>query len=84
MSYTGRAYLGGDYANAGGRLAAYTTVDVLARYSPKRCEGIEVSAGVNNLFDQEYSSLGYLGWDGTPNYYPSPERTMKVGVAWRY
>jgi iron complex outermembrane receptor protein len=84
VSYTGRAYLGGDYANAGGRLAAYTTVDVLARYSPRQCEGIEVSAGVNNLFDQEYSNLGYLGWDGTPNYYPSPERTLKVGVAWRY
>lgn len=84
VSYTGRTYFGGDYANASDRMASYTTVDLMARYSPKRCEGLELSVGVDNVFDQEYSSLGYLGWEGTPNYYPSPERTVKIGAAWRY
>lgn len=84
VSYTGRTFFGGDYANVSERMAAYTLVDLVARYAPEQCAGLELSVGVDNVFDQEYSSLGYLGWDGTANYYPSPERTVKVGAAWRY
>lgn len=84
LSYTGTAYFGGDYANAEEKMAAFTTVDLAARYAPKWVEGLELSVGLDNVFDQEYSSLGYLGGDGTPNYYPAPERTVKFGAAWRY
>jgi len=41
-------------------------------------------AGVDNVRDKQYASVGYMGWvDGSFSgvYYPFPGRTYKVGLS---
>ena len=47
----------------------------------------EAFAGVDNVFDKQYASVGYVGWvNGSFNgvYYPSPGRTYKAGLSGRF
>ncbi|MEA2013118.1 MAG: TonB-dependent receptor [Verrucomicrobiota bacterium] len=37
-------------------------------------------AGVNNLFNEEYSEYGVLNFLGNNTYYPSPERNIYAGI----
>jgi len=82
-TYTGESYLGGDNANDGPKLDDYTVVDLFLRHKCRAIEGLEAYAGVENLFDEEYASLGYRGYpdDG---YYPSPGVSYRGGVSYRF
>jgi len=83
VTYTSESYLGGDTANDGPKLDDYTVVDVFLRYACDTIEGLEAYAGVENLFDEEYASLGYRGYpdDG---YYPSPGVSYRGGISYRF
>lgn len=88
VRYVGERPLGADQANLGPKLGDYTVVDILARYEPAtRCKGLEVIVGVENVFNEKYSSVGYVGMIGdamTDVYYPSPERAFKAGLSYRF
>ena len=89
VTYVGAQRLGGDYANTGDTLDAYTLVDLALRYTPAKLTwlGLEAFAGVDNVFDKQYASVGYMGWvDGSFSgvYYPSPGRTYKAGLSCRF
>ncbi len=78
----GESYLGGDKDNTGEKLDGYATVDTFLRYVSSYVSGLEAYAGVENLLNEKYASLGYKGWEDA--YYPSPERSYKGGVSYRF
>lgn len=83
--YTDEQFAGGSVSNAAGtELDAYTVVDVALRYihAFKQVEA-RLFAGIDNLFSEEYSPVGYAGF-GPTAYYPAPERTYKAGVKIRF
>ena len=41
-------------------------------------DGAQVSFGVNNLFNEVYSTVAFSG-----TYYPMPARTFYVALRWR-
>jgi len=89
VTYVGEQRLGGDNANTGDMLDAYTLVDLALRYAPAKLAwlGLEAFAGLDNVFDKQYASVGYVGWvDGSFSgvYYPSPGRTYKAGLSCRF
>ena len=83
FTYVSPQGLGGDVANQSPQLDAYTTVDLLLRYTPRRLNGLEIFGGVDNVFNTLYASVGYqgLGMDG---FYPSPGRSWKAGASYRF
>jgi len=81
--YTGQQYLGSDYANTQEKLDDYITVDLGMRYTPKCMKALEINAGVDNVFDKEYASTGYVGYMAN-GYYPAAGRTFKAGAAYRF
>jgi iron complex outermembrane receptor protein len=82
-AYVGSQYLGGDNGNLGPRLSDYTVVNLLLRYNPSLLPAFSFYAGVDNLFDEEYASVAYKGFE-TDAYYPSPGRSYKAGVSCRF
>jgi len=64
--------------------------EVAPYVGPQLAEAIisqEAFAGVDNMFDKQYASVGYMGWvDGSFSgvYYPSPGRTYKAGLSCRF
>lgn len=67
--YVGARFDGNDFDNRSEpKLPPYTVVDSALRYQHG---SIEVSAGINNLFNKAYTTLGYSG-----TYYPMPERNF--------
>ena len=83
FTYVSRQVLGGDVANQSPQLDAYTTVDLLLRYAPRRLNGLEIFGGVDNVFDTHYASVGYQGFS-VDGYYPSPGRSWKAGASYRF
>jgi len=83
FTYVSRQVLGGDVANQRPQLDAYTTVDLLLRYAPRRLNGLEIFGGVDNVFDTHYASVGYQGFT-VDGYYPSPGRSWKAGASYRF
>lgn len=80
--YTGKSYLSGDIDNNGAKLPAYTLVDVKLHYRPQNISRFSAFAGIENLFNKKYSTIGFEGFAGGDNsYYPSPERTVKFGLS---
>ncbi len=83
--YTGECYLGDDKNNNGEKLKHYSLVDIFLRYRPTYYKYKPLAfVGVENLFNKEYSTLGYEDWleDATYNtYYPSPGRIFKAGLS---
>lgn len=57
-------------------LPAYTVCDIGWRW---RWKQLDLSAGINNLFDRSYSTLGYY-----ETYYPMPGRNWTVSASWRF
>jgi len=56
---------------------------VALRYAHAERPAVQLLAGVDNVFDEEYASVGYVGLD-TDGYYPAPGRTYKAGASWRF
>ncbi len=89
VRHNGEMYLAGDYANEMEKLDGYTVAGLSLRCTPAKVDGLDVFVSVDNIFDAEYSSLGYIGYP-PPDYaramvyYPSPGRTFKAGVAYRF
>jgi len=85
LRYTGECYLGDDKNNNGEKLAHYSLVDIFLRYRPTYYKYRPlVFVGIENLFNKEYSTLGYEDWleDTIYNtYYPSPGRALKAGLS---
>ena len=85
LRYTGECYLGDDKNNNGEKLASYSLVDILFRYRPAHHKYKPLAfVGVENIFDKDYSTLGYEDWleDATYNtYYPSSGRIFKAGLS---
>ncbi len=85
LSYTSECYLGNDKNNNGEKLEDYSLMDIFLHYRPRHHKHkASVFAGVENLFNKEYSTLGYEDWleDETYNtYYPSPGRIFKAGLS---
>lgn len=67
-SYTGERFDGNDESNSRYRkLEAYSVVNAKAGYTFKQDR--KLSCGVNNLFDEHYSTIAY-----SETYYPMPTR----------
>jgi iron complex outermembrane receptor protein len=83
--YTDEQYAGGSVNNASGtELDSYTVVDIALRYTHafKKMD-VQFMAGIDNLFAEEYSPVGYAGF-GPTAYYPAPERTYIAGMWLRF
>jgi iron complex outermembrane receptor protein len=75
-NYVGESYYISDQANTQKKLDDYSTVDCKLSYTVK---GVEAFFGINNLTNEEYSEYGVVGFGGTRNSYPSPERNWFLG-----
>lgn len=69
--YVGQRYDGNDFSNrTEPALPSYTIWDTALRF---KLDKAELSAGINNLTNRAYSTLGY-----SSTYYPMPERNAYV------
>jgi len=76
-SYVGSCYDGNDLDNNRyDKLEAYEVFDGKLSYRYKQ---LKLFFGVNNIFDELYSTLSY-----SEAYYPMPGRTVYGGVQWVY
>jgi len=82
-TYVSSSWLGNDNSNTGEKLGEYTVVDVLLRKKSNLVAGLEVYAGVENIFNEKYASLAYQGSAGN-GYYPSPGTTYRAGLSYRF
>jgi iron complex outermembrane receptor protein len=80
-TYVGSSYLVSDQANQVDKLKSYSTVDARLSYAWK-C--VNAFFGVNNLFDEKYSSYGVASTSLGPVFYPSPERNWVAGIELRF
>jgi len=75
-NYVGERYFINDQANNFSRLNGYMSADMNISYTYK---DFTVTAGVNNVFDKEYSEIGVCNSiTGAKNYYPSPGRNFNL------
>jgi iron complex outermembrane recepter protein len=90
MQYVSEAYLSGDNANdCDEKLDAYTIYDVFLKYSPVKSifKNITPSAfvGIKNLFDKEYSTMGFRDTAWAPiGFYPSAAREFTGGISFNF
>lgn len=86
VTYTDEQFAGSAMDNSPGtELAAYTVVDIAFRYTlPVKKTETEIFAGIDNLFADEYSPIGFGGGGMIYAYYPAPERTYKAGIKVRF
>lgn len=75
----GNQVLGGDFANERERLSSYMTLDLALRYTPARLKDFSLLVGLDNVFDEDYANVAYVGTAGT-GYYPAPGRTWKTAL----
>jgi len=76
-NYVSSSYLISDQANTLKKMDDYNTVDCKLSYTIK---GVEAFFGINNLTDEEYSEYGVVGFGGTRNFYPAPDRNWFLGL----
>ncbi|MFA5038737.1 MAG: TonB-dependent receptor [Candidatus Omnitrophota bacterium] len=82
VNYVGSMFLVSDQSNAYPKLNDYVTVDINASQTWK---DLELFAGINNIFDAEYSEYGVLSvFSGTRNFYPAPGRRVMAGVRYHF
>jgi iron complex outermembrane receptor protein len=81
MDYVGARQPVSDQFNASAPLKAYTTVDMIFRYS---LEELEAFIRVDNLFDKEFFSSGTRNFAGNTAFYPGARRSIRAGVALRF
>ncbi len=81
VHYTGSSPLGGDVANAGPELDAFTTLNMALRYVSAK--GFSAFAGVDNVTDETYAEVAYKGYP-VDGYYPAPGTTWRAGMSLRF
>ena len=75
--YVGRRYDGNDLTNNRyATLEGYKVADLKLTYQYK---GLKVFAGINNLFNEYYSTVAY-----SETYYPMPDRNFFLGLEYRH
>ncbi|MBW1988363.1 MAG: TonB-dependent receptor [Deltaproteobacteria bacterium] len=75
--WVGERYDGNDMDNTRyEKLDSYLTAGAGVQY---RADNLSAFVGVNNIFDQEYSSLAY-----SEAHYPMPGRSFRGGVTWTF
>lgn len=73
--YTDGVYMNNQ--NLGGKVNSHTVANIRARYSFEN--GLDIYAGINNLFDREYyETVGYVKGTGL-EYDPAAERNYYIG-----
>lgn len=65
-----------------GKVNSWTTVDVIARFALRK--NIELSAGIRNLFNEDYYTNYSEGFNTNDNYLKAPGRTLTVRFALNY
>ena len=78
-SYTGSQYVSGDYANAYGKLPAYSLFDAGVYYEPSWAEGWSASFVVDNIFDRNYCDYAGPGY-----YYPACGRSFMFTMSYEF
>lgn len=85
-NYHGKSYLINDYYNKVSKADSYMVTNISAKYDFNN--GIAISAGVDNLFNEIYCDyITYAGYDKGKekiNYSPSPERTYYVSAEYKF
>ena len=76
VRHVGRRFDGNDFTNDRfPALQSYAVCDAALRFER---DGVQVSFGVSNLFNEVYSTVAFSG-----TYYPMPARTFYVALRWR-
>lgn len=78
MYYQSSAYGNSDFKNDFGKNNEYTTVDTNLKYSFDN--GLEIYAGVRNLFDEEYCT-SFISYG---SYYPADGRSYYAGFRYSF
>lgn len=76
-NWVGEKYLDNDVENSFDKAESYTVVNAKLSYTYKN---ITAYAGVNNIFDEEFSEYSIVGFSGNKNFYPAPERNFYGGL----
>jgi len=85
VAYVGESYKDWDAANEGDPLDAYTVCGLsLSFRTPAGAGWLELSAAVDNIFDEHYSTWAQYGFGGDDTYYPAPGRNWTLGGSCRY
>jgi outer membrane receptor protein involved in Fe transport len=75
--YVGKRFDGNDFTNTQfPELPAYAVFDTAVRFQKG---GLQLSIGINNLFNRVYSAVGYSG-----SLYPMPERNYYIGLRYKF
>ena len=82
MYYLSGAYNQDDFSNKDGRDGDYVTFDINTRY--KVNSGLEVYAGIRNLFDKEYYDAVISVYGGGEAYYPADGRSYYAGFRYNF
>ncbi|HUD27065.1 MAG TPA: TonB-dependent receptor [Burkholderiaceae bacterium] len=81
-TYVGNRRYSGDFANAFGTLAGYTTVDLQGRWTVARWT---VTARVINALDRRYAPFaGYSTFVNDHFYFPADARSLFVSAGYRF
>jgi iron complex outermembrane receptor protein len=86
-TYVGNRYVINDEANAVSRLNGYMVADTNIAW---RCKDLQVSFGVNNLFNKKYSEYAVYGSDSSNGFvndkcfFPSPTRNFNLKVDYAF
>ncbi len=82
VTATSSVYLGSDFDNDQPRLAGSAVVDLFCHLRPELTGGrtAHLFAGVRNIFDAQYATLGF-DWGFMNVYYPAQGRTYVAGAS---
>lgn len=83
MYYTGKEYTGNDFTNVLRKSDSVVTFDTNVRYQMN--EGLELYAGIRNLFDKDYCNAIYSNsLYNSMNYYPAEGRSYYAGFRYNF
>lgn len=81
--YYGKSFANGDENNIGKKVNDYVLAGITVMYDFQ--DGLVITAGINNLFDEKYYDyVGYSSYSNTNSYYPAPERNYYVGFKYSF
>ena len=68
------------------KIPSYSVSDIYATYAPSsgKFKGLEVNAGIYNLFDKAYASQSQRRFDNEITYDWEPGRNFKVSVSYKF
>lgn len=80
---TNNQRFGSDFANAMDKLDGFGVLDLGVRVTPSRVKGLQLTFGVDNVFDKLYATAGYSGYYGS-SVYPANGRTWKLTASYTF